>query len=171
VAHASAEQRAEFEASIVIMREHNRAVQQVTEQISGAGNAAEGAVNRLMSKLMGRGGFSLNPTAIADKVISGFIDFGLEQLNASSKRPAKALEQLAIAAERVNRSLSDVPLVYNVDLARHRVNSASSTNIGTVVFQVDSSSTWDTVKRQMSTAASRGDPVARRLVLQTAPGS
>jgi hypothetical protein len=72
---------------------------------------------------------------------------------------------------KVADSLSNTPLSYNANLARHRINSASSTTIGTVVFQVDSASTWDTVKRQMTTAASRGDPVARRLVLQTAPGS
>jgi hypothetical protein len=171
VAHATAEQRAEFEASVAIMREHNRAVQLVTDQISAAGSAVEGVVNRLMSKLLGSTGMPLSPTAMVETVFGAFMDFGFEMLSERSKRPAKALEQLAIAADRVNRSLSDVPLIYNVNLARHRVNSAGATNIGTVVFQVDSASTWDGIKRQMSTAASRGDPVARRLILQTAPGS
>jgi hypothetical protein len=149
-----------------------------TAALDNLGDSAlsvQGALNSFTNKLAGgfmsSTGLSLNPMAIADKVIGGFMDFGFEMLRERSKRPAKALEQLAVAADRVNRSLSNVPLSYNVDLARHRINSANSTTIGTVVFQVDSASTWDGIKRQMSTAASRGDPVARRLVLQTAPAS
>jgi hypothetical protein len=130
------------------------------------GSALDSIKGRLGSFAASFLGVGISPAGIITGVMDKLIGAVGDILTAGPKRAGQRLDTAVSRMERVSASLSNVPMSYNVDLARHRIAGAGggTTIYGGVTIQVDSSTTWDGLKAQMRGAAAAGDPLARHLV-------
>lgn len=100
---------------------------------------------------------------------NGLVRFGQSMIDAS-----KAARDFSTQTNAMAASMRNVPLIFNAAHAGYRVGMGDTgrsavarggfVNNGSINVNVDSASTWASIRRQMTTAAAAGDPLARGLL-------
>jgi hypothetical protein len=132
---------------------------QITGALTGALAALSpaGLISGVIGNLAG---------SVAPAILSPF-----RNLFGGRNNPIHSLDLLGKVAKETAETLRGVPMNYNIALARHRVagsEGAGVWNVGRIVVEVDSTTSWDKFRRSIRQAAAGGDPLARQLSAATA---